>query len=129
MLQKIFILILSIILISCKSPYKNENDKKPDRVIAIDGSGGVDITKANVGISTSSSSKLPIRIFIKDSTGTEIPIGQLTVADGKNGTYYKVFAFAPGTYTLIIRSENSYYPEKKYENLSFSAGSLEEYQY
>lgn len=107
MLQKIFILILSIIiLISCKSKYE------PDRVIAVDGSGGVDITKANVGISTSYSSKLPIRIFIKDSTGTEIPIGQLTVADEKNGTYYKVFAFAPGTYTLIIRSENINYNEK-----------------
>ena len=123
MLQKILILILSIfILVSC-------NDNTPYKVIAIDGSGGIDITKANVGISTSYSSRLPIRIFIKDSLGTEISIGQLTVADNKNGTYYKVFAFAPGTYTLIIRSENSYYPEKKYENLSFTAGSLEEYEF
>ncbi len=130
MLQKIFILILSITLISCKSP--NTPDT-PNKVIAVDGSGGIDLNKANIRVTTQSYRDLPIRIIIIDSYNKEIPIGQLTTADDVNPdvvgvhTYSKIFTFTPGTYTLILRPYVGY--EMRFENISFSAGSLEEYEY
>ena len=123
MFKKNFILILSIILISCNSPY---NIHEPDRVIAVDGSGGIDLNKANIRITTYHSGYLPIQIIIVGSDNQEISIGQLTAADGDN-TYSKIFTFTPGTYTLILRRYGGY--EMKFENISFSAGSLEEYEY
>ncbi|MEI0539145.1 hypothetical protein [Brachyspira pulli] len=130
MFKKNFILILSIILISCNSPY---NIHEPDRVIAVDGSGGIDLNKANIRVTTRSYRDLPIRIIIIDSYNKEISIGQLTTADDVNPdvvgdhTYSKIFTFIPGTYTLILRPYVGY--EMRFENISFSAGSLEEYEY
>ena len=134
MFKRIFIIILSITLISCNSPYKTY---EPDTVISVDGSGSIssiDKNKGNVKITTISEEVLPMQIIIKKANSNEeITIGQLTIADniladtGSN-LYSKIFTFIPGIYTLILRP-NGNHPENKYENLSFTAGSLEEYQY
>ncbi|MEI0607185.1 hypothetical protein R4K48_09525 [Brachyspira pulli] len=139
MLQKIFILILSITLISCKSP--NTPDT-PNKVIAVDGSQGnnnseeIDPNNGNVKIILYNEYPhyakdcLPLQVKIINSDNNEIPIGQLTTSDKEEGdsyTYSKIFTFTPGTYNLVLRSANG--KEEIYKNLSFTAGQLESYSY
>ncbi|MEI0489214.1 hypothetical protein [Brachyspira pulli] len=132
-MKKILILLTILLLaISCSNGSTNPGSNAGN-------SGGtgkpeveIDPNKANIRVTTERYGALPIRIIIIDSYNKEIPIGQLTTADvnpdviGIN-TYSKIFTFTPGTYTLILRPYVGY--EMKFENISFSAGSLEEYQY
>lgn len=131
MLQKIFILICSIvILISCnENPYKTITITPSDTP-----SDGVDSSKGNVKIILDdeyphyAKDCLPLQVKIINSDNNETPIGQLTTADYiGNYRYLKIFTFTPGIYNLVLRSADG--KEEIYKNLSFAAGQLESYTY
>ncbi|MEI0607186.1 hypothetical protein R4K48_09530 [Brachyspira pulli] len=132
-MKKILILLTILLLaVSCSNVSTNPSGNTGNGTGIGKPEVEIDPNKANIKVSTSTYMHLPIQVIIVGSDNKEIPIGQLTSADewDNTGYYYKVFTFTPGTYTLIIRpSKNEYFPENKYNNLSFSAGSLEEYEY
>ena len=138
-MKKILILLTILLLaISCSNGSTNPGGNAGNSADTGTGKPEVEIdpNKANIKVTTYVKDYLPIKIIIVGSDGKEIPIGQLTLSDAENpdnigfyGTYSKVFTFTPGTYTLILRPNSTSYSEEKYENLSFSAGTLEEYTF
>ena len=129
-MKKIIILLTIILMtISCNntslSPNINGDNNTENQNPEIDHNKCSINIVFNPSNNLKASECLPIKITILDLNNNEIPIGQLTASDIQENNIY-----SKGTYTLIIRpSENDFFPEDKYNNLSFSAGSLEEYQY